>query len=105
MDRQSKPGKSQKKHSRFRGVSWHKKDKRWRALLKWGGRFYFLGNYEDEEVAARVWDVVAHVVFGPAARLNFDGTPPLSIPSAEILDRWYRVRNNPNSSHRLLPAP
>ena len=81
------------KRSRFRGVSWHKKDKKWRALINDRGRFYFLGNYDDEETAARVWDVAARAVFAGNARINFDGEAPTGIPRAVILDRLFRAQS------------
>ena len=69
---------------RYRGVSWHVSDKKWRVKLKHRGRHYYLGNYTNPEDAARVYDVAARLVHGPDAQLNFDGLPPTDMPEAVI---------------------
>lgn len=38
--------------SRFRGVSWHKRDEKWTASACVNGRTTYLGNYESEGAAA-----------------------------------------------------
>jgi len=45
--------------SRFRGVSWDKNRKRWRAYIHWGGKHKRLGNFVDEEEAARAYNKAA----------------------------------------------
>ena len=42
--------------SRFKGVSWSKRDKKWKAAIKRRGKTFFLGYFEDEEEAARKYD-------------------------------------------------
>ncbi|OMD19195.1 hypothetical protein BJP48_11850 [Paenibacillus odorifer] len=41
------------KTSKYRGVSWNKKDKKWRAQIKVNGVKRFLGNFENEPEAAK----------------------------------------------------
>lgn len=62
-------GRQRKHSSRFKGVTWNKAGRRWRAQI---GRTY-LGQFEDEEVAARVYDGAARRSFGEFAALNFPG--------------------------------
>jgi len=74
--------------SKYRGVCWHKKQNQWRvSVVKWGKRFY--REFRDEEVAARVYDMVAKIVHGPDAQLNFPEdkgmVPPEGITRNEII--------------------
>ncbi len=63
----------------YRGVSWHKRQRRWRVKLKQRayGRapleFYmeFADKSESPEIAARVYDAAARIVQGWYATQNF----------------------------------
>ena len=57
--------------SRFRGVSWEKTKKKFRASIKANGRRLNLGCFTSEIAAARVYDAAAIKFFGEFARLNF----------------------------------
>ena len=65
----------------YRGVSWHKKQRRWRVKLKQRvhGRppLEFYMEFPDEpgaaELAARVYDTAARIVHGKCRTLNFPG--------------------------------
>lgn len=57
---------STKGNSTFKGVSWHKRDKRWRAYL--GTKH--LGNFLTEELAAEAYNEAAFKMYGDFARLN-----------------------------------
>jgi len=57
--------------SRFKGVSWHKATRNWRAAIKIGQHHKTLGYFEDEVEAARAYDVRAQEAFGEFAKLNF----------------------------------
>lgn len=46
-----KPGKS----SRFVGVYWFKRDKKWRTNIRLGGRKIFIGSFDNEEEAAKAY--------------------------------------------------
>lgn len=41
--------------SRFPGVVWHERDKRWQAQIRKDGRLYYLGGFADEASAARAY--------------------------------------------------
>ena len=62
--------------SQFKGVHWDKQKKKWRAQITINGKSNYLGCYEDEEMAAMAYDLVARKVFGEFAYLNFS-QPPL----------------------------
>jgi hypothetical protein len=57
--------------SRFKGVSWHKKDEVWRVRIKRDGETRTIGSFRDEIAAAEAYDEAARELFGEHARLNF----------------------------------
>ena len=60
-----------RKHSsRFKGVSWYKRDKLWEAAIKIHDRRLFLGRFQDEIEAARAYDEAAKEFYGEFARTN-----------------------------------
>ena len=68
-NRKKTPGTS----SRFKGVTWvkHKYRQCWKATIKAYGESYFLGEFFNEEDAARAYDEAAIKIFGEFAVLNF----------------------------------
>lgn len=59
--------------SRFKGVSWDRARRKWRATIQVDGRKAELGRYENEADAARAYDDAARIAHGDRARLNFPG--------------------------------
>lgn len=57
--------------SRFRGVCWNKKNKRWQAAINSSGRYLYLGSYASEQEAAKAFDKAALRIRGKKARLNY----------------------------------
>ncbi|WIA12304.1 hypothetical protein OEZ85_012360 [Tetradesmus obliquus] len=57
--------------SRFRGVCWNKKNKRWQAAINSGGKYIYLGSFTSEGDAARQFDRAAIKIRGKKAKLNF----------------------------------
>ena len=57
--------------SQYKGVSWHSRDRKWRASIRINYKKYNLGNFSSEEEAARAYDAKAREFFGEHARLNF----------------------------------
>ena len=57
--------------SRYKGVFWHKRDKRWVAKITSNKQIIHLGNFANEIKAAKTYDINAVLLFGEFARLNF----------------------------------
>ena len=57
--------------SEYKGVCWHKRDKKWRAQIKVNGKTIHLGYFADEMDAASAYDEAAMEYFGEFANLNF----------------------------------
>jgi len=55
----------------YRGVSWHKLNKKWQAQIKYNGKKVFLGYFTSETEAAQAYDAAAVQLFGEFAKLNF----------------------------------
>ncbi len=58
--------------SGLKGISWHKRDKKWRAQITVNGKNNQLGYFDTPEEAARVYDAAARDLHGEFARLNFE---------------------------------
>ncbi len=58
------------KSSRFKGVSFYKRDGRWEASIKVDGRKRRLGCFDDEIEAAKAYNAAALAAWGEFARLN-----------------------------------
>ncbi len=59
--------------SRYKGVSFCKRDKRWRAHITYKKKRTFIGSFLDEQAAAKAYDEKAKQLFGEFAFLNFGG--------------------------------
>lgn len=56
--------------SRFKGVIWNRRDRRWQAQISFNGVHRNLGYFHDEIEAARAYDAAAWSLMGEHARLN-----------------------------------
>ena len=56
--------------SRYKGVSWQKRYRNWRARIWISGKEKQLGLFDDEQKAARAYNRAAIALFGEFARLN-----------------------------------
>jgi hypothetical protein len=56
--------------SGFKGVSWHKRDRKWQAKIKFNGIRLHLGYFNDKIEAARVYNAAALQYQGEFAKLN-----------------------------------
>jgi len=63
---------SSKTWSRYKGVSWRIRDKRWSAEIKIAGNSKFLGLFRNETSAAKAYDAAAGKYHGRFAVLNFE---------------------------------
>jgi len=59
------------KDSKYKGVSWDKRSKKWRAKIRYNSKDKHLGVFEDEIEAAKEYDKEAAKLFGEFAYLNF----------------------------------
>jgi AP2 domain len=57
--------------STFKGVTWHKKARKWLAQIMVNRKWHYLGVFEKEEDAARVYDAKARELHGEYAKTNF----------------------------------
>ena len=56
---------SSPRRSKYVGVTWHKRDKKWEAAIKIDGKKKTLGYYHDEKEAARMYDEQAALLGKP----------------------------------------
>ncbi len=56
--------------SKYVGVSFHKKQRKWTAYIRVDGVLVWLGSFDGEVEAAQARDVAAEKYFGDFARLN-----------------------------------
>ena len=57
--------------SKYRGVTQHRRTKRWEAHVWDSGRQVYLGGYDTEEKAARAYDIISLKARGENAMTNF----------------------------------
>jgi len=56
--------------SGYKGVSWFKRDRKWHAYIKYNGKQYHLGYFNDIKKAAIAYNKMAKRVFNNKVRLN-----------------------------------
>ena len=57
--------------SKFKGVRWHKKARKWQAQIQFKQKVSYIGLFISEIDAARAYDEKAIELFGELANLNF----------------------------------
>ncbi|WIA14613.1 hypothetical protein OEZ85_003120 [Tetradesmus obliquus] len=96
---------SKNQSSKFRGVTWSRRHKRWQAGISLQGKFLYLGTYEDEADAARIWDLAALKSRGISAHTNFELGNYLN-PSGQIIavERLDAAVSRHQAKRNLQPA-
>ena len=56
--------------SKYLGVSWHKRDNKWRSNIGFNGKIIYLGYFTNEKDAAKAYNTKAIELFGEFANLN-----------------------------------
>lgn len=56
--------------SKYKGVSWYERDKRWRSYIVVDAKQIHLGYFDDEMEAAEAYDAAAKDYFGVFAKIN-----------------------------------
>jgi len=57
--------------SKFKGVSWDKRENKWKVEVKANKKRFNIGRFADELQAARAYDAFARQQHGEFAQLNF----------------------------------
>ena len=68
--------KGTKGTSKYKGVSWSRRDKVWRVQIKVDGLSIALGTFRNEEAAAKAYDEAARKHQGEFAYPNFEESQP-----------------------------
>lgn len=69
---QNAANKSAMGKSKYKGVCWVARIRKWSAQIKKDGQKFWLGTFDTEEAAARAYDSAARAMHGEYARLNFE---------------------------------
>lgn len=64
------PKRKEKTSSKYRGVSYIQSKKSWRARIEKNGKAYYLGDFANEELAAKAYNTAARELFGDMAYEN-----------------------------------
>lgn len=59
-------------YSKYKGVSWNKRSKKWLAYICLNYKLIHLGYFSDEIEAGKAYDTKAKELFGEFAKLNFN---------------------------------
>jgi len=73
--------------SKYRGVDWHIKSRKWRARIMIKGKRFLIGNFDNEVEAAEAYDCKAIIFLGENAITNF--LSPLEV--MEKQDRLFDI--------------
>ena len=72
---------SKNTYSKYKGVCWKKKIKKWTAQIGFNNKMIFLGYFHDEVAAAKAYDQAAIKYHREFAALNFES--PMSLTGTQ----------------------
>ncbi len=64
--------------SRYKGVSWYSRDKKWRSQIQFAGKLHCIGKFQSELEAALAYDEAARKHHGEFANTNFPALDVIS---------------------------
>ena len=70
---QANRGRQKNCNSGFKGVSWHKEQRKWVAWIQFSKKHIYLGRFDNKIGAAVAYDNAAIKYHGEFARTNFNG--------------------------------
>jgi hypothetical protein len=83
--------------SKYKGVYWEKRYRKWCAAIWFEGRNHYLGSFDVEIEAAKAYDRKAVELFGEFAYLNF---PEIATGEAEVREKRSDVRRQMSEGRR-----
>lgn len=86
--------KTERGSSVYKGASYHKAAKSWRAVIGVNGRTKQIGGFKTEIEAAQAYDRMAQIYHGPFAKFNFPEMIAASSPTIPIPTYGAVIRNN-----------
>ena len=63
-------GNQKRRSSFYRGVS--KNGNKWQVIIFFNGKPRYIGNYDSQEIAARIYDIISIKKLGVKAKTNFE---------------------------------
>lgn len=88
--------------SKYKGVYWNKRRRRWISSIRVDGKLKYLGGFTSEDEAAKVYNKAALVVFGEHAYQNIIGVDN-STQNVEV-EFSEQKRSNPTSGYKGVCA-
>lgn len=85
--------------SLFRGVSWDKRKRKWKAQIGYNGQTMYLGHFAEEFEAALAYDMVARRLHKTNAKVNFD------VNGYRTLNYANRTSSTNGSAHQVRRRP
>jgi len=67
----NRPKRKDPTRSKYKGLEWDKRQRKWKARIQHNGRRIYLGSFAGEIEAAQAYDRKAKALFGEFARPNF----------------------------------
>ena len=92
-----------KRKSNFRGVSWQASARKWKVQIRAGGQNHYLGVFNDEERAARIYDDAIRNHFPPGVKKPHKWAG-FNIPRNGE-ERSFKEQHNSSAAGPLTPPP